>query len=131
MTQEKAVFYVSVILSQQTRWGWSDTVTPPQLQLACDCWKCQTECAIWDASEQQLGQGIDKHKVTWPAGLCLQSRGRCWVTVQSGNTESPQVVPKTRSEGCWGQKYARKNKPTNLALAGEWTDKSKPDLCLT
>lgn len=75
------------------RWGWSDTVTPPQLQLACDYWKCQSECAIGEASEQQLGQGIDKHGVTRTAGLYLQSEDRGWVTVHSGNTDSPQVVP--------------------------------------
>lgn len=49
-------------------------MTPPQLQMACDCSKCQSECASGEASERQLGQGVGKHKVTWPAGLYLQSR---------------------------------------------------------
>lgn len=58
-------------------------VTPPQLHMACDLLECQTVCASrgagWggrvgkDTIKRQLGQGVGKHKMIWPAASTCET----------------------------------------------------------
>ena len=113
-TCEKAIFCISVNLPQQMSWGRADRVTPPQLQMAWDCSKCQTEHVSREASEWQLGQGVGKYQVTWPAGLYLQNRE--WVLdSQQRLRVGFQVVPENLVWGVAGTKSmsGKTNQSTN------------------
>lgn len=109
-------------------------VIPPQLQMACDCLKCQTEYVSREASEWQLGQSVGKHKVTWPAGLYLQSRE--WVLGSERQLRvriwsHPRWSLKTWPEGLLGPKVClekQTNQPS-LNQKEEWSNKSKLCLC--